>query len=79
MLLGAVLTGSLSKPDPGELPFIGKTEQLFLVVFGHYNIMLRAKLANIVDNAMNSRGQTSLQTYFDCFQKWRLAMKSEIL
>lgn len=39
---GAVQTVTQSKQDLGELPFTGKTEQLFLVVFGHYNGMLTA-------------------------------------
>lgn len=56
-------TVALSKQDPEDQPFIGKTEQLFLVVYGHYNIMLTAKLAN-VHNAMNSCGRSSLQTMF---------------
>lgn len=48
-------TAALSKQDPEEQHFIGKTKQLFLVVYGHYNITLRAKLAN-VHNATNSCG-----------------------
>lgn len=48
-------TIALSKQDPEEQPFIGKTEHLFLVVYGHYNIMLRAKLTNM-HNTTNSCG-----------------------
>lgn len=39
VLLGAVHTVALFKPDPGVLPFTGKTKELFVVVFRHYNSM----------------------------------------
>lgn len=43
---------------------LGTAKIDILVVFGHYNIMLGAKLANAVDNAMNSHGQAGFQTTF---------------
>lgn len=40
VLLGAVKTVAQSRQNPGELPFTSKIEQLFLILFGHYNVML---------------------------------------
>lgn len=55
VVLGDVSSVLQLKPDPTGLPFTGKTEQLLLIVFGYYNIILRREYAYFVGNTTKSR------------------------
>ena len=55
VLHGSVPTGLQYKPDLMALPFTGKNEKLLLIVFGHYNIILRTEFADFLANTKKSR------------------------
>ena len=55
VLHGSVLTSLQYKPDLMALPFKGTNEKLLLIVFDHYNMILRTEFADFVANTNKSR------------------------